>query len=79
MGQLFAYHNRIVKSQFRAFRRRGLELRDPWGNRVQPMEYANIQFAKHRAVLEGMGFPDPHKSREATEELARKGMGVKEN
>jgi lactoylglutathione lyase len=58
---------------------RGVEFRDPWGNRVQIVEYANIQFTKHQAVLEGMGCVDLHKSREAIEELARKGMTVKEN
>src|SRR5712692_5303702 len=41
---------------------RGVEFRDPWGNRVQIVEYANIQFTKHRAVLDGMGCADLHKS-----------------
>ena len=58
---------------------RGVEFRDPWGNRVQIVEYANIQFTKHKAVLEGMGCGDLHKSREAIEELARKGIAVNEN
>jgi catechol-2,3-dioxygenase len=58
---------------------RGVEFRDPWGNRVQIVEYANIQFTKHQAVLDGMGCADLHKSREAIAELARKGMAVKEN
>src|SRR6266436_3371466 len=53
---------------------RGVEFRDPWGNRVQIVEYANIQFTKHRAVLDGMGCAHVHKSREAVEELARKGI-----
>jgi len=30
------------------------EFRDPQGNRVQIVEYANIQFTKHKAVLEAM-------------------------
>jgi len=58
---------------------RGVEFRDPWGNRVQIVEYANIQFTKHKAVLDGMGCGDLHKSHEAIEELARKGIAVKEN
>jgi lactoylglutathione lyase len=57
---------------------RGVEFRDPWGNRVQIVEYANIQFAKHRAVLEGMGCTDLHKSPAAIEELSRKGIALKE-
>jgi predicted enzyme related to lactoylglutathione lyase len=58
---------------------RGVEFRDPSGNRVQIVEYAHIQFTKRQAVLDGMGCADLHKSREAIEELARKGMAVKEN
>ena len=58
---------------------RGVEFRDPSGNRVQIVEYAHIQFTKRQAVLDGMGCADLHKSREAIEELARKGMTVKEN
>jgi lactoylglutathione lyase len=55
---------------------RGVEFRDPWGNRVQIVEYANIQFTKDKAVLEGMGWEGLRKSREAIAELARKGMVV---
>ena len=54
----------------------GVEFRDPWGNRVQIVEYANIQFTKDKAVLEGMGWEGLRKSREAIAELARKGMVV---
>ena len=57
---------------------RGVEFRDPWGNRVQIVEYANVQFTKHKAVLEGMGCADLHKSAAAIEELAGKGMALKE-
>src|SRR3984893_3672463 len=31
---------------------RGVEFRDPWGNRVQIVEYENIQFTKHKTVLD---------------------------
>jgi lactoylglutathione lyase len=58
---------------------RGVEFRDPWGNRVQIVEYSNIQFTKDKAVLEGMGCGGLRKSREAIAELARKGMVVKED
>jgi lactoylglutathione lyase len=51
---------------------RGVEFRDPWGNRVQIVEYANIQFIKHKAVLKGMGCADLHKSPAAIEELGGK-------
>jgi lactoylglutathione lyase len=58
---------------------RGVEFRDPWGNRVQIVEYSNIQFIKHPAVLTGMGCADLSKSDEAIEELSRKGMAVKQD
>jgi hypothetical protein len=57
----------------------GVEFRDPWGNRVQIVEYANIQFTKHKAVLEGMGCTDLHKSPAAIAELSRKGIAIKED
>jgi lactoylglutathione lyase len=58
---------------------RGVEFRDPWGNRFQLVEYANVQFTKHRAVLGGMGCEDLQKSEQALAELARKGIVLKEN
>jgi lactoylglutathione lyase len=57
---------------------RGVEFRDPWGNRVQIVQYADIQFTKHRAVLEGMGCADLHKSPAAIDELSRKGMAFED-
>ena len=42
------------------------------------MEYSDIQFTKHQAVLEGMGCADLHKSAAAIEELSRKGIVLKE-
>jgi lactoylglutathione lyase len=56
----------------------GVEFRDPWGNR-QLVTYANIQFTKHRAVLDSMGYADLQKSEEALTELSRKGIMLKEN
>jgi lactoylglutathione lyase len=57
---------------------RGVEFRDPWGNRVQIVEYGDIQFTKHRAVLKGMGCADLHKSLAAIEELSKKGIAIEE-
>jgi hypothetical protein len=54
---------------------RGLDFRDPWGNHVQVVEYAQIQFAKTPAVLGGMGLTGLEKTPEAMEELRRKGLG----
>lgn len=51
-----------------------LDLRDPWGNRIQVVEYADLQFSKTDAVLRGMGL-DLKKSQSAKDELKDKGMG----
>lgn len=53
----------------------GLDFRDPWGNRIQVVQYRDVQFSKAQAVLEGMGLGELKKSPRALEELARKGLG----
>ncbi len=50
-----------------------LDFLDPWGNRVEIVEYANIQFTKAPFVLRAMGF-DLDKNEAARRELADKGM-----
>ena len=50
-----------------------LDFLDPWGNRVEVVEYANIQFTKAPHVLHAMGF-DLDKNENARRELADKGM-----
>jgi lactoylglutathione lyase len=57
---------------------RGVEFRDPWGNRVQIVEYANIQFTKHPAILSAMGCAHLRKTPEALNELAEKGIAIKQ-
>lgn len=52
----------------------GLEFRDPWGNRIQIVEYARIQFTKADHVLDGMGLTSLEKSPSAIDELVEKGM-----
>ena len=52
----------------------GLAFRDPWGNHVQVVEYAQVQFTKTPAVLEGMGLGGLEKTPEAADELRRKGL-----
>jgi len=52
---------------------RFLDFLDPWGNRVQVVEYGDIQFTKAPEVLNAMGL-DLRKSDEALKELADKGM-----
>jgi catechol 2,3-dioxygenase-like lactoylglutathione lyase family enzyme len=54
--------------------RRGLDFRDPWGNRVQVVEYGSIQFSKTDNVLRGMGLEGLEKSERALSELRSKGL-----
>jgi catechol 2,3-dioxygenase-like lactoylglutathione lyase family enzyme len=54
---------------------RGLDFRDPWGNHVQVVDYADIQFTKDARVLEGMGLGGLRKSPRALRELEQKGLG----
>jgi lactoylglutathione lyase len=50
-----------------------LDFLDPWGNRVEVVEYGNIQFTKAPQVLRAMGF-ELDKNENARRELAEKGM-----
>jgi catechol 2,3-dioxygenase-like lactoylglutathione lyase family enzyme len=50
-----------------------LDFLDPWGNRLEIIEYSNIQFTKAANVLRGMGL-DLDKNANARKELADKGM-----
>ena len=53
--------------------REALEAADPWGNHVQVVEYADVQFSKTPEVLRGMGLELP-KSDRALAELREKGL-----
>jgi catechol 2,3-dioxygenase-like lactoylglutathione lyase family enzyme len=53
----------------------GLDFLDPWGNHIQVVEYASIQFSKTQEVLRGMGLEGLKKNGQALEELKSKGMG----
>jgi lactoylglutathione lyase len=55
---------------------RGLDFRDPWGNRWQVVEYGEIQFTKAPEVLRGMGLGDMKKTERALEELRKKGLSL---
>jgi lactoylglutathione lyase len=52
---------------------RFLDFRDPSGNRVQIVQYDQIQFSKTERVLEGMGL-ELRKSEQALDELRAKGL-----
>lgn len=53
---------------------RGLDFRDPWGNRIEVVPYDDIQFTKAPHVLRGMGVGDIEKTPGAIAQLAEKGM-----
>lgn len=50
-----------------------LDFLDPWGNRVEVVEYGDIQFTKAPHVLKAMGF-ELGKTEKAVRELTEKGM-----
>ncbi len=50
-----------------------LDFLDPWGNRIEVVEYSDIQFSKTPQVLRAMGLA-LSKSRKALKELADKGV-----
>lgn len=51
-----------------------LDFRDPWGNRVQVVDYRDIQFSKTREILKAMGLGELKKSEKALQELRDKSM-----
>jgi catechol 2,3-dioxygenase-like lactoylglutathione lyase family enzyme len=51
-----------------------LDFMDPWGNRIEIVGYANIQFTKAPHILRGMGMAHLRKTESAIKELAEKGM-----
>lgn len=51
-----------------------LNFRDPWGNRIEVVPYAGIQFTKADYVLDGMGVGKIEKTEDALKELAEAGM-----
>lgn len=53
---------------------RGLNARDPWGNLLQIVEYAEIQFTKTPEVLSALGLAGLEKSERARAELREKGI-----
>jgi lactoylglutathione lyase len=53
---------------------RGLDFFDPWGNRIQIVDYRDIQFTKAPAVLRALELERLDKSESALEELRRKGI-----
>ena len=53
---------------------RGLDFLDPWGNRVQVVQYDEIQFTKSAAALEQLGAGGLGKTSKAEAEMREKGL-----
>jgi catechol 2,3-dioxygenase-like lactoylglutathione lyase family enzyme len=56
----------------------GNDVRDPWGNRLQIVDYRDVQFTKAPWVLEAMGLDALEKRQRALEELREKGLAAPE-
>jgi len=69
-----AVERRLEETDAERLSTRGLDFRDPWGNRVQVVAYEDVQFTKADHVLAGMGLDDLEKSESALAELAEKGL-----
>jgi catechol 2,3-dioxygenase-like lactoylglutathione lyase family enzyme len=52
-----------------------LDFLDPWGNRIEVIEYRDVQYTKAPEVLRGMKLDHLDKSDEAKQQLAKKGIG----
>jgi catechol 2,3-dioxygenase-like lactoylglutathione lyase family enzyme len=53
---------------------RGLDFLDPWGNRVEVVDYREMQFTKAPWVARGMGVDALEKTDAARDELRKKGL-----
>lgn len=51
-----------------------MDFLDPWGNRIEIVDYESIQFTKAAHVLRGMDLGNLEKTEEAISELTEKGM-----
>jgi len=53
-----------------------LDFIDPWGNRIEVVEYQDIQYTKAPEIMQGMRLPRLEKSADARKQLAEKGMSA---
>jgi lactoylglutathione lyase len=51
-----------------------LDFRDPWGNRIQIVDYRDIEFTKASPMIRGMGLGHLRKRAAAIDELRTKGF-----
>ena len=67
-----AVRRALAQAGVELLRGRGLDFLDPWGNRVEIVDYRDIQFTKAPKILEGMGLGHLQKSASALDELRTK-------
>jgi catechol 2,3-dioxygenase-like lactoylglutathione lyase family enzyme len=53
---------------------RGLDFYDPWGNRIQVVEYADIQFERTTGVKRKLGIESLEKTEDARKEIEERGL-----
>jgi predicted enzyme related to lactoylglutathione lyase len=53
---------------------RGVDFRDPWGNRVQLVDYREVQFTKTPGAARALGIEGLEKSERARTEMRDKGL-----
>jgi catechol 2,3-dioxygenase-like lactoylglutathione lyase family enzyme len=51
-----------------------LDFLDPWGNRIEVVEYRDLQYTKAPEIMRGMRLPRLEKTEDAKKQLAEKGM-----
>lgn len=52
-----------------------MERHDPWGNRIQAVEYGEIQFERTEGVKRKLGIESLEKTEEARREIEERGLG----
>jgi lactoylglutathione lyase len=68
-----AVRKALIENRVEIIPARGLDFRDPWGNRVQVVQYDEVQFTKAEPIARGMGI-DQTKTDGARRELREKGL-----
>jgi lactoylglutathione lyase len=69
-----AARQRLEEAGARIAPGRRLDFFDPWGNRVEVVDYRDVQFTKAPWVARGMGIGELEKHGSALEELRDKGL-----
>lgn len=68
-----AVRQMLKKLSLEVISNRNLDFRDPYGNRIQVVQYDQIQFTKPERILRGMGL-NLDKTRSAIAELKAQGL-----